>query len=152
MMFHAFKLEEDSKDLTAISTPFGPHRHNRLPMGVKITPEIAQELIECTLSDIEECDTHIDDVGVFSNDWEEHIVVLERTLTKLEDANFSVNPHKCKWAVKETDWLGHWLALTGIKPWKKKSDAILKLDCPRNTTQVRSFTGAVTFHRDMFPR
>jgi hypothetical protein len=69
--------------------------------------------------------------------------MINLVLTQLEEYGFTVNPLKCEWAVRETDWLGHYLTPDGPKPWRKKIEPILALAPPGNRKQLRSFIGFV---------
>ena len=85
-------------------------------MGLKWSPDIAQAIIENVLSDVKNADVYIDDVGVFSNDWNHHINLLATILRRLCKNGFTSNPLNCEWAVNKTDCLGYWLISQGLKP------------------------------------
>ena len=118
-------------------------------MGLKFSPDIAQAIMENVLSGIEDADVYIDDVGAFIKDWNHHIICYPPFYADCEKWLYHW-PLKCKGAVKETDWLGHWLTPRGLKPWKKKIDAILHMDRPWNATELHVFIGCINYDCDMW--
>mmetsp|Transcript_8887 Transcript_8887/g.14664 ORF Transcript_8887/g.14664 Transcript_8887/m.14664 type:complete len:1289 (+) Transcript_8887:344-4210(+) len=152
MQFYCFKLSKQAQDIAIINTPFGLYKYLRAPMGLANTPSFAQAKMEQTLAGVPNVDCYIDDVGIFSKTWEEHLDTLGRVLERLERKGFTCNPVKCLFGVKEMEWLGYIVTPEGLKPNQKKVEAILNMQRPRNAGELRSFLGLVNFYRDLFPR
>ena len=154
--YYTYELDEESSWLCVLVTPFGKYRRKRLPQGLTQSPDWAQAAIEDVFIEadlLRQCvEAFIDDVGVFSNDWEEHLSHLSRTLTCLEENGYTVNPTKCEWGVQEMEWLGHWVTPDGIKPLPDKIKGIVQLDRPNTVTQLRSFIGMINFYRDFWQK
>lgn len=105
-------------------------------MGISCAPSIAQEIMEELFWDNSSTDVYIDNIGICSNSWEEHLHHIAAVLKILQDNGFTGNLSKCEWAMKETDWIGYWLTPIGLKPWCKKVNAILKIQPPRTQKQL----------------
>eukprot|EP00978_Attheya_sp_CCMP212_P032677 scaffold128677_cov51-Attheya_sp.AAC.4 len=85
MQYYTFELDNKTSDLCTIATPFGLYRYKRLPMGATPAPDIAQEIMDELFHLIKECAVNIDDVGVFSDDFDEHLKSLDKILMILQE-------------------------------------------------------------------
>ena len=96
----------------------------------------------------------MDDLGIWSKgSFDDHMIIVNKVLERLDRDGMKCNPLKCKWAVKEATFLGHHMTPEGITPMRKKIDDVLKMGRPRTQTEIRSFIGAVTtFYKSIWPR
>jgi hypothetical protein len=73
MQYYTFELDNQSKDLSTIATPFSKFKYNRLPMALKCSPDCVQEVMENIFCDVEDAEVYIDDISAFSHSWDDHM-------------------------------------------------------------------------------
>ena len=153
MGYYHIRLSDKSSDMCTIVTEFGKFRYLRLPMGVSCSPDIFQAKIYELLGDIEGTKAYIDDILVIKKgNYDEHLVQLDEVFRRCQRANIKINAGKCRFGLKEIDYLGYIITPTGIKPNPKKIKAIQEMNRPTTTTEVRRFIGMVQYYRDLWPR
>jgi RNase H-like domain found in reverse transcriptase len=78
MQYDCFELDNASKELCTIATPFGLYRYWHLPMGVSQSPNIAQEIMERVLSSImEEIECYINNIAALYTIKKELLSIVE---------------------------------------------------------------------------
>ena len=151
MGYYSIRLSNKSSDACTIITEFGKFRYKRLPMGVSCSPDIFQAKINELLGDIEGICAYIDDLLLLSKgSWEDHLERLEEVLKRLHAKNLKVNPLKSFFGINEIEYLGYIISQDGIKPQPKKVKAILDIERPTTTTELRRLVGMVNYYRDMW--
>ncbi len=78
-------------------------------MDLKCSSDYTKEVMENILRDVDVAEVYIDNIGAYSQSWDDHIALLHTILIKLQKNGFTVSPLKCEWAVKKTNWQGYWL-------------------------------------------
>jgi hypothetical protein len=78
-----FELGNESQDLCTVIMPFSKYKYLRLLMGLKCSPDIVQAAMENILSDFEDANFYIDDVGAFSNDRDLHVKIISHYITAI---------------------------------------------------------------------
>ncbi len=77
--FHQIVMDDASSDLTTFVCPLGKFKYVRMPFGLKNAPAIFQAAVEAVLSPVSDVScNYVDDVVVFSDSWENHLLDLKR--------------------------------------------------------------------------
>ena len=87
MQYYCFELDEESKTLATIVTPYGKYQYCRMAMGLKPSPDFAQSIMEMVLSGLD-VKVYIDDIAIFSESYEEHWTKVSKVLSRLQENGF----------------------------------------------------------------
>jgi len=82
---------------TAFVCHRGQFEFLRMPFGVKNAPACFQVIMQGIFKEHLNCTPYMDDLVIFSETWEEHLVHIDNTLHTLEQAGLTANPSKCVW-------------------------------------------------------
>jgi len=91
--------------------------------------------------------TFIDDILVATDTEEGHDELVEEVLRRLEENDLFVKLEKCKWKVKEVEFLGIVIGPKGVEMQKEKIEEVLSWPAPRNIKKVQKFLGLTNYYR-----
>ena len=146
--FYQVPLDPEAKAKSAFVAFGRQYAYNVMPFGMVNSSATFQRLVDEVLRDCNSfCRQYIDDIAIFSNSWQEHLVHVDTVLTKLQEAGLTVKPSKCIFACQQVTYLGHTVGNGQIKPNIDKVKAVLQFPKPITKKDVRSFLGLTGYYR-----
>ena len=103
---------------------------------------IMNELLR-DLIDIGNVKSFINDVIVGIESKKGHDELVEEILRRMKENDLYVKPEKCKWKVREVDFLGVVIGPERIKMEEEKVKAVLNWPVPKSVKNVQEFLGLV---------
>ena len=89
------------------STSLGGNEHQKLPIGLCNNPDLFQEKMNKLFNGLDYVRTCIDDLLINSNKYsDDHVIKLDKVVSKLKSAGFKVNIEKSFFAKNELEYLG----------------------------------------------
>ena len=149
--FWQIGMHEEDIHKTAFVTPDGHYEFLKMPFGLVNASATLVRNIRELLGDIENVDTYIDDIIVYTEDWETHVQTLKRVFKRLEEANLTVKPTKCTLGETTIDFIGHAISDGYVTPNTENIAKIRDAQPPKTKKQVQSFLGLTGFYRDFIP-
>ena len=91
--------------------------------------------------------TFIDDILVATDTEKGHDELAREVLKRLEENNLFVKLKKCKWKVREVEFLEVVIGPKGVEIQKEKVEGVLNWLAPRNVKEVQKFLGLANYYR-----
>ena len=144
-------VAEEDVPKTAFVTPDGCYEFLRMPFGMKNSGATLVRGMRQLLSGMNHVSSYVDDLIVYTEDWESHLRALEELLGRLQRANLAARPTKCLFGTKSVDFLGHLVGGEWITVNDENLKKIRHARRPTTKKEVRSFLGLANYYRDHIP-
>ena len=122
-----------------------------MPFGLVDASSTFQRLMDGALAGLDLCYLYIDDIFVYSREWESHMQQLRIVLTRMRGIGLRLKLPKCIFAASGVKCLGYIVNEQGVTANPERVAAILGLSKPRNVKDVMSFLGMVAYYARFIP-
>ena len=149
LAFNEVRIKEGHEHKTAFITRYGLYEYLVMPFGLCNAPGTFQRFINHTLREYLDqfCTAYLDDILVYSNSEEEHVMHVRKVLERLRKVGLFLDIKKCEFHKQEVKYLGLIVTTNGIRMDPSKVEAILEWRVPRNLKDVQQFLGFANFYR-----
>ena len=148
--YNNVRIKEGDEWKAAFTMPEGSFEPTVMFFGLTNSPATFQAIMNELLRDLINTGkvvVFIDDVIVGTEMEEGHDELVAEVVKRMEENNLYVKLEKCKWKVKEVEFLGVVIGPEGIKMEKVKVKGVLEWPIPKCVKDVQKFLGLVNYYR-----
>ena len=147
--YNNVRIKEGDEWKAAFTMPERSFEPTVMFFGLTNSPAMFQAMMNELLRDL----TNTGKVAVFidgvimGTEMEEgHDELVAEVIKRLEENNLYVKPEKCKWKMREVEFLGVVIGPEGIKMEKEKVKGVLEWPTPKNVKDVQKFLGLANYY------
>ena len=146
--YYQIPLATRDRHITAFRSQLGLWEYTVLPMGIRNAVECFQANMFKVFRD--HINTfivvYLDDILVYSQNYQEHLQHLQITFDLLEQHGFKAKESKCSFAMDQITFLGNIISKGTIRPDMEKVKAVYQLAPPKTRKQLQSFLGSTGYY------
>ena len=147
--YHQLRIKDTDVHKTTFRTRYGHYEFLVMPFGLTNAPTAFMDLMHRVFRSYVDqfIVVFIDDILVYSKDWENHDTHLRVVLETLRKEMLYEKLSKCEFWLREVSFLGHIVSEEEIQVDPKKAEVIIEWKQLRNVIEVHSFLGLEGYYR-----
>ena len=141
--YHQTSLAKTSKPLTAFCSDWNLYQYTRVPFGLATGAQVLSRLLDRVFQDIkfEFLYHYFDDVVIYSESFEEHIVLICLVLDRPRQAGLTDKPQKVVFATQELSFLAHLVSPGCVRIDPERMRPIREFPIPQDVKGLARFIG-----------
>lgn len=146
--FWLIPLERNSRKYTGFSIDGNVYQFRVVPFGLSTSCAALVRAMQQILNKYDSfCSHYIDDILIFSDDYEKHLEHIQIILDELKENGLKLNLEKCEFFKTEIKFLGYKINLQGITIDKGRLKEIEEYPRPKNLRTLRGLLGVLNYYR-----
>ena len=147
--YNQLRIANGDEFKTAFRTRYGHFEYLVMPFGLTNAPASFQAYVNDCLRNFLDifCVVYLDDVLIFSDTLEEHVVHVKKVLSRLREYGLTCKLSKCEFHVTSVSFLGFIISPDGISMEPDRVTAITEWPVPKSVQDVQIFLGFANFYR-----
>lgn len=150
--YYHVPVEDSDIPKTAVITPFGLFEFTRMQFGLCNASQTFQRFMNRIFGDLDFVVVFVDDICIASISEEEHRDHIRVVFERLQQNGLVLNLTKCRFALKEVDFLGYRVCEEGIKPGPERVKAVVEYKLPETVKELRRFLALVNGYKRFISR
>ena len=147
--YNLIRIKEGDEWKTAFHTRYGHFEYLVMPFGLANAPATFQNMMNVIFKDMIDLGVviYLDDILIYSENEAEHIALVKRVLSRLQEHKLVIAPEKCEWHKSRVNFLGYIISADGVEMDQEKIKTVLEWDAPETVKDIQSFLGFANFYR-----